>query len=167
MKTKSFIKIFILITLITTCKQAFSQDYKNSISLNSGIGWGFSYKRLMEDNSSFGAALQFINYGVSFQGYRAFHTPLRIGNNFKWFLVHGYGGHFRNFSKYKRNYMDNRISYGNYTAIGIDGIIGIEHRLLKYPFTFGASYNPNFEFGGPNTFNIYYNMLTLNISITF
>ena len=72
------------------------------------------------------------------------------------FLYKGYGGHI-GYSKGRPDDYENSTHYyrrPSYPLAGIDGILGLEYRLYKYPFTAGFEFKPFAELGGRRIFRL-------------
>jgi len=163
--------ILFLVTLILPLSGK-AQDYKNLGSFKTGYTTGFSYKRLFENESALSAHLDFKDRGLALSTFRTFHQLAFPEKSYKFFFYYGYGAHFRYYGEYTINnpfkpWRPRRKFYGNFFGAGVDGIVGLEYRFLKYPFVASAEYNPNLEFGGANFFRLYANQVSFAIGYTF
>ncbi|WP_066631113.1 hypothetical protein [Labilibacter marinus] len=166
-------KLLFFSFILAYCSNAKGQDYKNLVSLKTGVYTGFNYKRLLPNETAFSAQLGFRDGGITLNAYRTFHQlAFPKKQNYQLFLFYGYGAHFRYYTRYKRNnpfkpWRPTNEYRGNYFAAGLDGIIGLEYRFLKYPFVISTDINPNFEFGGATAFKVNMDLISIGLGYTF
>ncbi len=164
--------ILLLVLTITYYSNSSAQDYKTSIGYKDGIGPGVMIKRLLPNESAFSAQAIIKDGGFSIGGFRTFHEVAFPKKSSKFFFYYGYGTHFRYYRYYKSRNLFTPFSptikhKGNYFAFGLDGVVGLEYRFLKYPFVLASDFNPNFEFGGATYFKVNMDMYTVSIAYTF
>lgn len=170
---KNLIKSIVVLTLIPFCNlHSQSQDYNNLLALKTGVSYGIMYKKLLPNETAFSAQLTYKDRGVTMNAYRLFHQLAFPDKSYKLFLYYGYGTHFRYYTRYHKSnvYKPFRPSAkykGNYFAAGLDGIVGLEYRFLKYPFVISSDINPNFEFGGATFFKVNLDLISVNFAYTF
>lgn len=174
MKDSSLINIKILLIIAALCSTVVikGQDYKNLVSFKTSYTTGFSYKRLLENESALSAHVDFKDSGIALSGFRSFHKLAFPNKSYKFFLHYGYGAHLRYFKKQSTLNLFKPLRptinyYGNFFGIGIDGLIGLEYRFLKYPFVASCDFNPNLEVGGPRYIKLYASQVFLAIGYTF
>ena len=166
-------KLIILIFLICICINTNGQDYKYSASFRTGVYTGFMLKRLLSNESACAAQIGFRDRGIVISGYRLFHQlALPKKQNYQLFMYYGYGVHFRYYTKYKlynpfKPWRPDTEFRGNYIAAGLDGLLGLEYRLLKHPFVMSCDISPNFEFGGASVFRVNMDMISVGLAYTF
>ncbi len=166
--TKSIL-IICLASLSSTVK---SQDYNNLVAFRWGVYTGFMAKKLLPNESAFAAQIGFRDRGIVISGYRMFHELAFPHKSYKFFLYYGYGIHFRYYTEYTlhnpfKPWRPESSYQGNYVAAGLDGILGLEYRFLKYPFVISGDISPNFEFGGANVFRVNMDMISIGLAYTF
>ncbi len=149
-----------------------AQDYKTLIGYKDGNGSGIMIKRLLPNESAFSTQAIIKDGGFSIGGFRTFHEVAFPQKSSKFFFYYGYGTHFRYYRYYKSRNLYTPFSpaikhKGNYFAFGLDGVVGLEYRFLKYPFVLASEYNPNFEFGGATYFRVNMDLLMVSIAYTF
>ncbi|MCW3804967.1 hypothetical protein [Plebeiibacterium marinum] len=167
--------LYIFLVFIFTLAQhshVKAQDYKTLIAYKNGAGPGFMAKKLLPNESAFSAQIIFKQGGFTLGAFRTFHEVAFPKKNSQYFFYYGYGTHFRYYREYTsknifKPFRPGMKRRGNYVALGLDGILGIEYRFLKYPFVLSTEFNPNFELGGANYFKVNLNMFTAGIAYTF
>jgi len=167
MKIFKYKIIFVVLTAFIAMKTS-AQDYHSAIRLSSGTYWGASYKKMLTQDNGVMLNLQAGQKTLQLAALRIFHTPAFPSSSSKWFLGYGYGAHIAYHREIKshnffRPFAPPHVYKGHYVSPGIDGLISLEYRFLKYPFTLSGDFMPNFEFFGPE----YFRMNMTNISFTF
>ena len=167
------IKILITSAILCLSLNIKAQDYQRMVAFRTGVYTGVMFKKLLSNESAFAAQFGIRDRGVVLSGYRIFHElafPQR--QNYQLFMYYGYGAHFRYYTKYTQHnpfkpWRPDSKYRGNYVAAGLDGILGLEYRVLKYPFVVSTDISPNFEFGGANVFKINMDMISIGLGYTF
>jgi len=157
----------ILLIAILASSGIKAQDYKHSAQLSFGHYWGFAYKHMFNQENGAMARLQYGENSILITGLRVFHKPAFPDKSSQWFINYGFGLHMAYRTKIEsrnlfRPFAPAIIHEGHFVSPGIDGLIGMEYRFLKYPFTLSGDFNPNFEFFGPG----YFRLNMANISFT-
>jgi hypothetical protein len=108
-----------------------STDYKTAIGLKLWNGGGVSVKTFIQDNN----ALEFIGYfdrfGTRITGLYEIHGQLSSDGALKWYV--GPGAHVG--------------LYKGVTAVGIDGVVGIDYKFTNMPLNLALDWQPSFELG--------------------
>jgi hypothetical protein len=168
-----FIHLYILlIFLLSFSSKSSGQDYKNSARVSLGDYWGFSYKRMFNQEQGVMINLQYGDHAMILTGLRVFHTPAFPATSSKWFITYGYGAHVAYRTKIKRHnpfrpFTPEIVDEGHFVSPGMDGHVGLEYRFLKYPFTISADFTPSFEFFGPGYFRLNMNAFSISAAIVF
>lgn len=106
-------------------------DYKTAIGAKLWTGGGISVKTFIKDNN----ALEFIGYfdrfGTRITGLYEIHGNLSSEGALKWYV--GPGAHVG--------------LYKGITAVGIDGVVGIDYKFTNMPLNLALDWQPSFELG--------------------
>jgi len=161
-------KYITLVILLFCITRGLSQDYHSAIGLRGGYSSGISYKRCLNDEIAYEGIFTIKNLGIQVTGLKEFHQPLLWKQSDKLYFVYGYGGHLGFFNRYYyHRFMSpfNRPIRSNisYFVTGLDALLGIEYRFIRFPFLAGVEYKPFFHLFGPN----YFNMYLADVAITF
>jgi hypothetical protein len=149
-----------------------AQDYKHAIKIKGFSPFGVSYKWLTGFEKGYEVSYHMMNNGRNVTGLRVFQTPLIPKKSDRWFVSYGYGTHmsyYWNYTVYNPfTPFDPPHHYDkNFMAVGLDGYVGVEYRILKHPFLLSIDFIPNFEFFGPKYFKVNNNNLTAGIAYVF
>lgn len=149
-----------------------SQDYTRSLGLVGGMTSGVSLKTFSTDEQAFEVILSTKFRGLKITGLKAWHRPAMWKQTDKLFYIFGYGSHAGFFNKYPKNrlfpsYNTHVRKNTSYAVIGLDAILGIEYRVIRYPLVIGLEYKPFFDLFGPNYFNLYLGDFSLAVRYTF
>jgi len=140
----------LLILTGVACLLAFSniqaQDYKTGLGvrLNYWGGGGLNVKHFMGSNTALEGILTIAGNGRGWNLTGLYEVEAGLGgvDGLAWFF--GGGGHIGQW--YQGYYVwDNRKSYAypaTFTAIGIDGILGIEYTIPSAPINFQLDWKP-------------------------
>lgn len=166
-KTVVFLVLFFILM-----GKAVSQDYKHSVSGQTGAYWGICYKRVLENESAYRGSLLFKHGGLLLSGVRMFHKPLVPQKNSQLFYYYGYGAHMAYASSYYsynvfKPFRPASQYRGSFFTAGMDGLVGVEYRFLKHPFVVAVDFQPNFEFFGPTYFKLNIDQVEASVAFTF
>lgn len=152
---KKILQIIFVVMAISYAAKARSQNngytsknnYTNSAGLRLGTENGVTFKHFYRPTRAIEATLT--------TGYRAFVATVLVEKHIELFrtdglnLYYGGGGHIGNWGevayyRYKKDNADGYYvkSYRSVPSIGADGIIGVEYKFPKAPFTIGADLKP-------------------------
>lgn len=132
-----------------------AQEYEQSAGIRLGHSSGLTYKKFIKDEHAVEFMLTGRNSGVQATGLYVNHTPLHFSFNDQLYLYYGAGVHM-GYEKYfgYRKALDpgipNDFFYTDrsFFAMGIDGLIGLEYRILSVPMTASFDLKPYFNFFG-------------------
>ncbi len=149
-----------------------AQDYIKAIGLRGGYSGGIDYKYFINDDYAYEGILTMRWGGIKLTALKAYHQPFMWNYSDKIFTYWGYGAHVGHYNKFSYSYFmspSSRPIRRNlyYTVIGLDGVLGIEYRVLKYPIVFSVEYIPYFDLFGPNYFNFHFGDGFISIRYTF
>lgn len=163
-----FILTLVFISFIVNLN---AQDYDRIIGVRGGIISGITYKWFEDDENAYEAMFSIKNRGIRISGFKEVHNPYLWEFSNKLFFFYGYGVHAGIYGKYKNEFSFIKTNYINtkrrYTVLGLDAILGVEYRVLRYPFVIGLEYIPFFDLFGPNYFNLHLGNTALSIKMKF
>lgn len=134
-----------------------AQDYKGAIGFRGGESYGFSLQLLNDESHAIQGLLSFRRSGMQLTVMTEKYIPVLLNYSDHIFLYQGYGGHLG----YERWYKWHDGDWPKYShhmrsspLLGIDGVVGLEYRLFKYPLKFGLEYKPFAELSLHNVFRL-------------
>lgn len=152
---KTFTLIVILSLSVITVLQA--QSYKFGIGFRGGLFNGITGKYIIKESTAIEGIIASRYKGWAVCGLYEVHNKTGI-DNLTWF--YGIGGHIASYKSYYYygyykypGYYHKGVYYTSYysepvTALGIDGIAGIEYQFKGIPFTMGLDIKPYFDLIG-------------------
>nr|WP_294902669.1 hypothetical protein [uncultured Lacibacter sp.] len=109
-----------------------STEYKTAVGVKLWNGGGVSLKTFISEKKH---ALEFIGYfdryGTRISGLYEFHGNLSSEGALKWYA--GPGVHVG--------------LYRGITAVGVDGVVGIDYKFTNMPLNLALDWQPSFELG--------------------
>lgn len=127
-----------------------SDVYKTAIGVKIWTGAGVSIKTFIKDNH----ALEFIGYfdrwGTRITGLYEIHGNLSSEGSLKWYV--GPGAHVG--------------LYKGITAVGVDGVVGIDYKFSNLPLNIALDWQPAFELGSGDRNGFYGNWGGLAVRFT-
>jgi len=139
--------IVVLILLIVISSQAQSKStnsssYKTALGVKVWDGGGISLKHFFNKNAGELIAY-FWRHGFRLTGLYEIHGDISGAPGLKWYVGPGVHVGFYNDRYYYRGYY-----YGEgHTAVGIDGVIGLDYKFNRAPINLSLDWQPSFEFG--------------------
>ena len=123
--------VFSFNSLMAQNRTTNSPEYKTAIGVKLWAGGGVSLKTFISDRN----ALEFIGffdrYGTRITGLYEIHGNLSSEGSLKWYV--GPGAHVG--------------LYRGITAVGIDGVVGIDYKFNNLPLNLALDWQPSFELG--------------------
>jgi hypothetical protein len=152
-----FIVAFTIISIITANAQSInSPDYKNAIGLRGGYPSGLTFKHFSSSNTAFEGILGVWQRAFSVTLLYEKHANAFNVSGMRWY--YGGGGHvavatsgrYDGRDRYYRRYYDDDA------AFGIDGIVGLEYKIVPIPFAISLDLKPTLEIttGGYTYFDL-------------
>ena len=145
--------LFLAGILVATA--SFAQEYEQSAGIRLGHSGGLTYKKFIVNEHAFEFMLTGRNNGVQATGLYLHHIPLALSFNDQFFLYYGAGAHlgYEKYFGYRKVLNTDSPDDFYYTdksffAMGIDGMIGLEYRILSVPMTASFDLKPYFNFFG-------------------
>ena len=123
---------------------AYAQTYKTAIGFRGGPYSGVTVKHFIGENKAVEGILANKFKGISIIGILEFQKPTTTENLY-WYW--GYGGHVGLYNRYR--YYDassSHYSSGDFTTIGIDGILGLEYQFKDIPLELSVDFKPYIDF---------------------
>jgi hypothetical protein len=122
-----------------------AQDYQTGIGLRTGFYNGFTIKHFIADQTAVEGIITTRWSGFLITGLMEFHRPFSV-DRLQWY--YGFGGHIGVWNNGKNPYFDNEGG----SAIGVDGILGIEYSFSEAPFNISLDWKPAFNLIGDTGF---------------
>ena len=131
---KLILSVFLATAFIAASAQnstAEGPDYKTAIGAKLWTGGGISVKTFIKDNNALEFIGYFDRYGTRITGLYEIHGNLSSEGALKWYV--GPGAHVG--------------LYKGITAVGIDGVVGIDYKFTNMPLNLALDWQPSFELG--------------------
>ncbi len=131
---KLILTLFLATTFLAASAQnstAEGPDYKTAIGAKLWTGGGISVKTFIKDNNALEFIGYFDRYGTRITGLYEIHGNLSSEGALKWYV--GPGAHVG--------------LYKGITAVGIDGVVGIDYKFTNMPLNLALDWQPSFELG--------------------
>ena len=131
---KILLLLFFVVSLNVVMSQnrtANSTEYKTAISVKVWNGAGISHKTFITEKNALEFIGYFDRYGTRISGLYEFHGNLSSEGALKWYI--GPGVHVG--------------LYKGITAVGIDGIVGIDYKFTNMPLNLALDWQPTVELG--------------------
>jgi hypothetical protein len=128
----------LLIAFLLTFTSVKAQDYKTAIGVKF-YPTGITLKHFISPKNALEGIGYFFNYGARITGLYEIHGNINNAGGLKWYV--GPGAHI--------GFYNNK--YGGATAIGVDGVLGLDYKIKSAPLNFSIDWQPSIEFG--NGFN--------------
>lgn len=131
---KILLLLFFVVSLNVVMAQnrtANSTEYKTAIGVKVWNGAGISLKTFITEKNALEFIGYFDRYGTRISGLYEFHGNLSSEGALKWYI--GPGVHVG--------------LYKGITAVGIDGIVGIDYKFTNMPLNLALDWQPTVELG--------------------
>lgn len=124
-----------------------SPTYKTAIGLRGGSTSGLTLKQFTADNMAVEGIIGIWPFSLSATGLLEFYAPAEV-EGLNWY--YGFGGHVafetgRIYYANEMNRFDRYVSRQSDLGLGIDGILGIEYKILPIPFALSLDIKPFLE----------------------
>ena len=174
---KNLLKFTLLFLLIFTLSDIKGQYYLRSAGLRLGGSSGFTYKKFFNETEAMEVLLSGRNKGIQISLLYMENRGMDISFSDNLYFYFGAGVHLGLEKKDRliRLYQPPPISdqfdiihaEKTFFAIGIDGITGVEYRLLGFPLTIGVDVKPYFNFFGMRNLDFRFWDTALSVKYTF
>ena len=135
-----------------------AQDFKRSVGFRGGESTGITFRFFSDENNAAEALLSFRDGGIQFTVLKELYMPVLLKYSDHIFLYKGYGGHIGYSQRTHHDFFEgNNVNWYHLKSaplLGIDGVMGLEYRLFKYPLTGGIDFKPFAEIGGRRFFRL-------------
>lgn len=150
------VKVVGIVMLFTFCfAQVQAQQYDRSAGIRLGGSSGLTFKKFIIDEQAIEVIVSNRKSGVQLTGLFLMHQPMHVSFNDNFYFYYGVGGHIGveehdNLDKILSSSDPNDFLYEekSYLTLGIDGMIGIEYRMLSVPITFSLDLKPYLNYVG-------------------
>ena len=157
--------------LLVGWNHSHAQDYEGSIGVRGGVSHGITYKIFLMEERAYEGIFSFRHNGIQLTGMVINHQPFLFRLSDKIFAYHGFGAHVGYYGRCvrhnNRRHRDCDPTRYFSPSIGIDGVLGVEYRVLKYPFTAGIDYKPYIDIFGTDFFSSNFYDFALSVKYTF
>ncbi len=127
--------VFVLITVATIKAQTSnSSDYKTALGLKF-YPTGITVKHFVSSKNALEGIGYIYNEGARITGLYEIHNEISNAGGLKWY--YGFGAHVGLYNN----------KYGGATALGIDGVLGLDYKIKSAPLNFSVDWQPSIEFG--------------------
>ncbi len=115
-------------------------SFNSTSSYTTAVGVKFypgaiSVKHFTNDNTALEGLGYFWNKGVRITGLYEIHGDINAADGLKWYM--GPGAHVGFYGS----------KYGGGTSIGVDGVLGLDYKIVGAPINLSVDWQPSFEFG--------------------
>lgn len=111
-----------------------AQDYNNAIGIKF-YPTGITFKHFLSDNKAIEGIGYFYKYGTRITGLYEIYNPIEALDGLQWY--YGFGAHV--------GFIDSK--YGGSTALGLDGVIGLDYKVAELPIDLSLDFQPSLELG--------------------
>ena len=134
MKTLLVLLFAIFLTVYSANAQTTGSDYKNALGIKV-YPTGVTFKHFISGSHALEGRGYFVNYGARIVGLYEIHNNIPNAGNLKWY--YGAGAHLAFYNS----------KNGDGSAIGIDGVLGLDYKINSAPINFSLDWQPYIEFG--------------------
>jgi hypothetical protein len=115
------------------------KDYNTALGVRMGLTAGLTVKQFVSQRSAFEGIISSRWHGFLITGLYEIHQNVFNNNRFNFY--YGFGGHvgYWNVGRYDHPWYKNS---GQYTAFGVDGILGLEYSFPGVPINLSLDWKP-------------------------
>ncbi len=128
------IPILLLAFLLTITSVKAQSDYKTALGIKF-YPTAVTIKHFISDKAALEGLGYFFNYGARITGLYEIHNIIPNAGGLKWY--YGPGAHIGLYNN----------KNGSGTALGIDGVLGLDYKIKAVPLNFSIDWQPLLEFG--------------------
>lgn len=141
--------ILTLLLAVISMANIIAQTYDQGIGLRGGATNGITYKHFLSEQDAVEFIGGFQDNGIRVTGLYERHEPALNVDQLFWY--YGAGGHVGFYNDdYNPSYREDNDNSS--TAIGVDGIGGLEYRIEEIPITLSGEIKPFIEFTDPDIY---------------
>jgi len=141
--------------LVFSTEPAQAQQYDRSGGVRLGGSSGLTFKKFIVNEQAIEAIVSNRENGIQLTVMYLMHQPMNVSFNDNFFFYYGVGGHVGSenhggIDKELSNTDPTNFNYAekSYLTMGIDGMIGIEYRMLNVPITLSLDLKPYLNYLG-------------------
>lgn len=134
MKTLLVLIFAISLTVTSVKAQNTGSGYKTAIGLKV-YPTGFTIKHFTSGKTALEGLAYFRNYGARIVGLYEIHNDIPNAGGLQWY--YGAGAHIGFYNS----------KNGDGTALGVDGVLGLDYKIPSAPINFSLDWQPAIEFG--------------------
>lgn len=135
--------LFSLNVLQAQSRSTNSSSYRTALGVKVWDGGGITLKHFFNGNNAGELIGYFWSHGFRLTGLYEIHGNISGASGLKWYVGPGIHVGFYNSRYYYREY----YYVEGHTAIGIDGVIGLDYKFNHAPINLSLDWQPSFEFG--------------------
>lgn len=109
-------------------------DYKNAVGIKF-YPTGITIKHFVSEKNALEGLGYFFNYGARVTGLYEIYGNISSVSGLRWYF--GPGAHV--------GFYNNK--YGGATTIGVDGVLGLDYKIVSAPINISLDWQPSIEFG--------------------
>lgn len=139
--------LFVLIIALFFGLKSNAQDYNTGIGLRGGAWNGLTVKHFLNEKAAVEGLFDSRWHGFNLTGLYEIHNQAFNTERLNWY--YGAGAHIGFYDSQYKRWGDNT---GNYSVIGIDGILGLEYNFKEIPINLSIDWKPTFNLSGYSGF---------------
>ena len=139
--------VFVFLIVLLWGFQCKAQDYNTGIGLRAGYWSGLTLKHFINKNAALEGLFDSRWHGFNLTGLYEIHNQAFETDRLNWY--YGGGAHIGFYDTTNKSWNDNS---GNYSIVGIDGILGIEYNFKEVPINLSLDWKPAFNLTGGTGF---------------
>ena len=135
-----------LFLIVVFCLQVSAQKNNNNYTTAIGVKiypGSISAKHFIKENKAIEGLASFWEDGTRFTALYEIHHEIKSIDALKWYV--GYGAHIGNWSN---TWKINNPTKSFNTAIGIDGVLGLDYTIKNAPLNISLDWQPSFNLIG-------------------
>lgn len=126
--------VAVVLTVSSVTAQNNSSDYKTALGVKF-YPTGVTVKHFISPKNALEGIGYFFNYGARVTGLYEIHGNINNAGGLRWYV--GPGVHV--------GFYNNK--YGGGTALGVDGVLGLDYKITGAPLNLSVDWQPSIEFG--------------------
>ena len=126
------------------------QYYQTGIGLRGGLSQGLTVKHFISEQAAIEGILTTRWKGINITGLYELHAPAFDVDRLNYY--YGFGGHIGFWDSKNNLGWGDDYNDGQYTVIGIDGILGLEYNFAEAPVNLSVDWKPAFNLSGHTGF---------------
>lgn len=141
-------KRFLTIILLTFVMAfSYAQNYSTGIGVRGGLYNGLTIKHFIGANTAVEGLVATRWGGIDLTALYEIHANAFDVNRLNWY--YGIGGHV---GLWNGDVVPNSTTTGQYVAVGVDGILGLEYNFEEIPINVSLDWKPSFNIRGYSKF---------------